>query len=149
MDIVTTNHIFNREKDCRKKLLVSKGLSWMVEEKDTVWREQLHRHELIQEEDILEKYGIDSVTDVSELKKDDFRVLETLRLKSFLLMKIKRWSSTGAFVLSIWMCVCVCVRGGEWEGFWRGLLHLCNQNRTVCTHTALYVLTEYLKKKDS
>ena len=73
----------------------------MVEEKDTVRREQLHRHELIQEEDILEKYGIDSVTDVSELKKDDFRVLETLRLKSFLLMKIKRWSSTGTFVLSI------------------------------------------------
>jgi hypothetical protein len=66
----------------------------MVEEKDTVWREKLHRHELIQEEDILEKYGIDSVTDVSELKKDDFSVLETLRQKSFLLMKIKRWSVT-------------------------------------------------------
>ena len=61
-----------------------------VGEKDIALRELLHKHGLIQVTDILEKYEIDSVTDVSDLKKDDFSALETLRLKSFLLMKINR-----------------------------------------------------------
>jgi len=45
----------------------------MVEEKDTAWRELLHKHGLIQVEYILEKYGSGCATDVSELKKDVFR----------------------------------------------------------------------------
>ena len=45
--------------------------------------------------DILEKYGIASAIDVSELKQDDFDALATLGLKPFVLMKIKRWSTSG------------------------------------------------------
>jgi hypothetical protein len=45
----------------------------MVEEKDTAWRELLHKHGLIQEAYILGKYGSGSATDVSKLKKDIFR----------------------------------------------------------------------------
>ena len=45
--------------------------------------------------DILEKYGIASVIDVSELKQDDFDALQALGLKPFVLMKIKRWSTSG------------------------------------------------------
>jgi len=45
--------------------------------------------------DILEKYGIASAIDVSELKQDDFIALEDLGLKPFMLMKIKRWSTSG------------------------------------------------------
>ena len=65
----------------------------MVEVTHTVWRELLLKHGLLQVADILEKYGIASVIDVSELKQDDFDTLETLGLKSFVLMKIKRWST--------------------------------------------------------
>ena len=45
--------------------------------------------------DILEKYGVASAIDVSELKQDDFIALEALGLKPFVLMKIKRWSTSG------------------------------------------------------
>jgi hypothetical protein len=45
--------------------------------------------------DILEKYGIASAIDVSELKQDDFIALEDLGLKPFMLMKMKRWSTSG------------------------------------------------------
>ena len=41
---------------------------------------------LIQGADILEKYGIASVIDVSERKQADFDALHTLGLKSFVLM---------------------------------------------------------------
>ena len=45
--------------------------------------------------DILEKYGVASAIDVSELKQVDFIALETLGLNPFVLMKIKRWSTSG------------------------------------------------------
>ena len=48
----------------------------MVEETDTVWWALLEKHGLHQATDILEKYGISSVTEVSDLEKDDFRELE-------------------------------------------------------------------------
>ena len=67
----------------------------MVEVRHTAWRELLLKHGLLQVADILEKYGIVSVIDVSEMKKDDFDTLETLGLKPFVLMKIKRWSTSG------------------------------------------------------
>jgi hypothetical protein len=41
--------------------------------------------------DNLDKYGIGSATDVSELKDHDFIHLETLGLKPFQLNKVKRW----------------------------------------------------------
>ena len=61
----------------------------------TAWRELLHKHGLLPVADILEKYGVASDIDVSELKQDDFSELEALGLKPFLLMKIKRWSTSG------------------------------------------------------
>ena len=67
----------------------------MVEVTHTAWWELLLKHGLLQVADILEKYGIASVIDVSELKQDDFDELETLGLKPFVLMKIKRWSTSG------------------------------------------------------
>ena len=66
----------------------------MVEVRHTAWRQLLLKDGLLQVVDILEKYGIVSVTDVPELKEVDFSELETLGLKSFLLMKIKRWSTS-------------------------------------------------------
>ena len=42
--------------------------------------------------DVLEKYGIGSETEVSELDQHDFSVLEALGLKPFQLQKLKRWS---------------------------------------------------------
>jgi hypothetical protein len=44
--------------------------------------------------DILDKYGIGSSTDVSELKDHDFIELEALGLKPFQLNKVKRWCET-------------------------------------------------------
>ena len=44
--------------------------------------------------DILDKYGIGSATDVSELKDHDFIELEVLGLKPFQLNKLKRWCET-------------------------------------------------------
>jgi len=67
----------------------------MVEVTHTAWRELLHKHGLLPVADILEKYGIASAIDVSELKQDDFIALEDLGLKPFMLMKIKRWSTSG------------------------------------------------------
>jgi hypothetical protein len=67
----------------------------MVEVTHNAWRELLHKHGLLPVADILEKYGIASVIDVSELKQDDFIVLEDLGLKPFMLMKMKRWSTSG------------------------------------------------------
>ncbi len=67
----------------------------MVEVTHTAWRELLHKHGLLPVADILEKYGIASVIDVSEMKQDDFDALEALGLKPFVLMKIKRWSTSG------------------------------------------------------
>ena len=47
-------------------------------------------------EDILDKYGIDSATDVPELKEHDFNQLEARGIKPFQLKKVKRWcESTG------------------------------------------------------
>jgi len=62
---------------------------------ETAWRELLVKHGVLQVADILEKYGIASAIDVSELKQDDFDALEALGLKPFVLMKIKRWSTSG------------------------------------------------------
>ena len=62
---------------------------------ETSCRELLLKHGLIQVADILEKYGIASVIDVSEMKQDDFDALEALGLKPFVIMKIKRWSTSG------------------------------------------------------
>jgi hypothetical protein len=59
----------------------------MVEVTQTAWWELLLKHGLLPVADILQKYGIASVIDVSELEQDDFSVLETLGLKSFVLMK--------------------------------------------------------------
>jgi hypothetical protein len=67
----------------------------MTEATETAWRELLHKHGLLTVTDILEKYGVASVIDVSELKQDDFIALEDLGLKPFVLMKIKRWSTSG------------------------------------------------------
>ena len=67
----------------------------MTEATETAWREILHKHGLLPVEDILEKYGVPSTIDVSELKQDDFIALEALGLKSFVSMKIKRWSTSG------------------------------------------------------
>ena len=44
--------------------------------------------------DILEKYGIVSVTDVSDLTEHDFIQLETPGLKLFQLNHVKRWCET-------------------------------------------------------
>jgi hypothetical protein len=68
---------------------------WMVEVTQTVWRDLLLKHGLLPVTDILEKYGITSSIDVSELEQDDFSALESLGLKPFVLMKIKRWSTSG------------------------------------------------------
>jgi hypothetical protein len=43
----------------------------MVEVTHTAWRELLHKIGLLPVADILEKYGIASSIDVSELKQDD------------------------------------------------------------------------------
>jgi hypothetical protein len=67
----------------------------MTEATETAWREVLHKDGILPVPDILEKYGVASVIDVSDLKQDDFIALETLGLKSFVLMKIKRWSTSG------------------------------------------------------
>ena len=67
----------------------------MTEATETAWRELLHKHGLLPVADILEKYGVASAIDVSELKQDDFIALEALGLKPFVLMKIKRWSTSG------------------------------------------------------
>jgi hypothetical protein len=67
----------------------------MVEVTHTACRELLHKHGLLPVADILEKYGIASDIDVSELKQDDFIALEDLGLKPFMLMKTKRWSTSG------------------------------------------------------
>ena len=67
----------------------------MVEVTHTAWWELLLKHGLLQVADILEKYGIASVIDVSEMKQDDFDALQALGLKPFVLMKIKRWSTSG------------------------------------------------------
>ena len=67
----------------------------MVEVRHTACRELLLKHGLLQVADILEKYGIASVIDVSEMKQDDFDSLHALGLKPFVLMKIKRWSTSG------------------------------------------------------
>ena len=48
----------------------------MVEVRHTAWRELLLKHGLLQVADILEKYGIASAIDVSELKQDDFDALQ-------------------------------------------------------------------------
>ena len=63
----------------------------MQEEKGTGWSELLQKQGLHQVADILDKYGIGSVTDVSELKDHDFIQLEALGLKPFQLNKVKRW----------------------------------------------------------
>jgi len=63
----------------------------MQEEEGTVCLEALQKQGLHQVADILDKYGIASSTDVSELKDHDFIQLETLGLKSFQLNKVKRW----------------------------------------------------------
>jgi hypothetical protein len=44
----------------------------MVEVTQTAWRELLRKHGLLPVADILEKYGIVSPIDVSELDQDDF-----------------------------------------------------------------------------
>jgi hypothetical protein len=72
----------------------------MVEVTHIACRELLHKHGLLPVADILEKYGIASVIDVSELKQDDFIALEDLGLKPFMLMKIKRWSTSGGVLCS-------------------------------------------------
>ena len=53
----------------------------MVEEEDKGWRALLEKQELHQAADILEKYGIGSATEVSDLEKDDFSELEARGLK--------------------------------------------------------------------
>ena len=63
----------------------------MQEEKGTGWSELLQKQGLHQVTDILDKYGIGSATDVSELKDHDFIQLEALGLKPFQLNKVKRW----------------------------------------------------------
>ena len=69
----------------------------MQEEKGTGWPELLQKQGLHQVADILDKYGIGSATDVSELKDHDFIELEVLGLKPFQLNKVKRWcESAGA-----------------------------------------------------
>ena len=75
---------------------LERGLCGMVEVTHTAWRELLHKHGLLPVADILEKYGIASAIDVSELKQDDFIALEDLGLKPFMLMKIKRKRSNKA-----------------------------------------------------
>jgi len=52
----------------------------MVEETDTGWWDLIENQGLHQTAHILEEYGIDSETDVSELDQDDFNKME---LKSF------------------------------------------------------------------
>jgi hypothetical protein len=47
-----------RKKWKNKKVLVSKDCAGMIQEKDREWRERLQKEELLQAEDILEKYGI-------------------------------------------------------------------------------------------
>ena len=79
----------------------------MVEVTHTARRELILKHGLLQVADILEKYGIASVIDVSELKQDDFDALETLGLKPFVLMKIKRWS-TEEWVRGFGRLIAVC-----------------------------------------
>ena len=49
----------------------------MTEATETAWRELLHKHGLLPVADILEKYGVASAIDVSELKQDDFIALQT------------------------------------------------------------------------
>ena len=49
-----------------------KGLFILITRRtDTGWRTLLEKHGLHQGADILEKYGIDSKTDLSELEQDD------------------------------------------------------------------------------
>jgi hypothetical protein len=67
----------------------------MVEEEDKGWRALLEKQELHQAADILEKYGIGSATEVSDLEKDDFSELEARGLKPLQLKKLKRWCEAG------------------------------------------------------
>jgi hypothetical protein len=50
----------------------------MTEVMETGWWELLHKDGLLPVADILEKYGVSSAIDVSELKQDDFIALEVL-----------------------------------------------------------------------
>ena len=64
----------------------------MVEQTNTGWLTVLEKRGLLQVEHILQQYGIGSVTEVSELEPDVFSELQTRGIKTFHLMKLKRWS---------------------------------------------------------
>ena len=71
-------------------------LTLMVEDKDTGWRGLLSEKQgLHQEADILEKYGMDRETDLSELDQHDFSELESLGLKPLHARKLKRLCEAG------------------------------------------------------
>jgi hypothetical protein len=76
----------------------------MVEEKDTGWWELLHKNGLIQVTDILETYAIDSVTDMSEFKKDDFSELEVLGVVFLVPFILLGWVDPGTPTLCTGVC---------------------------------------------
>jgi len=64
----------------------------LAEGKDKGWRAPFEKQGLHQ--DILERYGIGSATEVSP-QKDDISVLKALGLKRLQLKKLKRWCEAG------------------------------------------------------
>ena len=63
----------------------------MVEGEETGWLTVLEKKGLHQVADILDKYGINSETDVSVLDRDDFCKLVSEGLKSLQAKKLERW----------------------------------------------------------
>jgi len=63
----------------------------MVEGEETGWLAVLEKKGLLQAADILDKYGINSETDVSVLDRDDFCKLVSAGLKPLQAKKLERW----------------------------------------------------------
>ena len=66
----------------------------MVEGEETGWLAVLEKKGLHQAADILDKYGINSETDVSVLDRDDFCKLVSAGLKPLQAKKLERWPNS-------------------------------------------------------